>query len=119
MKQSSPRVFRDADNFPLAPLCYERFADRAFARPMAARQRFIDDDDSLVVAGILFSERATRQQRDAERRKVIWRHEVARDRIARSSSPDARDAVYIHNGCAAIIRPINVLCGIAIKWLVH
>src|SRR5262245_44412558 len=119
MKQSSPRVFRDADNFPLATLCYERFADRAFARPMAARQRFIDDNDSLVVDGILFSERAAKQQRDAERGKVIWRHDVDRDSIARSSSPEARDAVYIHNGYAAVSRPINVRGVIAVKWLVH
>src|SRR5215813_9746082 len=119
MKQSGPRVFRDADNFPLATSCYERFADRAFARPMATRQCFIDDDDGLVVAGILFSECAARQQRDAERGKVVWLNGVARGANRRGSSPDDRGAIQLPNGRAAIIQIVTGLSRIVVKWLVH
>src|SRR5262245_26155791 len=114
MKQCIPHVFRDADNFPLVSFCYERFADRVFARPMATRQGFVDDDDRLLVADFLFSERAAIQQLDAERGKVIWRNVVACDRIARGSNHHTRAAIHSRNGRAAIIRPIYGLATLKI-----
>src|SRR5215813_14391533 len=119
MKQCIPHVFRDADNFPLVSFCYERFADRVFSRPMAPRQCFVDDDDRLLVADFLFSERAAIQQWDAERGKVIWRNAVACDRLARGSNRHTRAAIHSRNGRAAIIRPIYGNVAIAFKWLVH
>src|SRR5215813_3582612 len=119
MKQRIPHVFRDADNFPLASICYERFADRVFSRPMASRQCFVDDDDGPLVTDFLFSERAAIQQRDAERGKVTWRNAVACDRLARGSNRHAQAAIPIPKGSASIIRPIYGNVAIAFKWLVH
>src|SRR5262245_12432547 len=86
---------------------------------MAASQCLVDDDDGLVVAGILFSECATRQQRDAERGKVVWLNGVARGANRRGSSPDDRDAILLPNGRAAIIQIVTGISRIVIKWVVH
>src|SRR5215468_6165718 len=70
------RVLCYTNNLSGAIIYPEVFADGVFARPMSARQGFVDNDDRGFAAGFPFAESAAVQQRDAQRGEVIRRDDV-------------------------------------------
>src|SRR5262245_26834739 len=102
-----PRVLSYTYNRSGAIIHPEVFAHRGFAWPMSSSQRFINDDDSGITAGILLAKCAAIQQRDPQRGEVIRRDDIV-------CCENSRFSLERH----ASIRSVVGTCETAAQWYV-
>ena len=76
-QRSCPRIRDDADNSNPGRLCSSRLeasAQGVFARPVRARERFIDHRHLWGLAAVQLVEQAAAQQGNSQQVKIAWRN---------------------------------------------